>query len=91
MISDEIIKKSIITTDELSNSVIASKLISLNNSTIVVDQLKVTLRSIVKAIDIELKNCRQYLDLTHPALITLKLNNKQEFEKQIIKYTKLYK
>lgn len=81
-ISDELIKKNFCTAEEVANSTIGSRLISLNNSKIVLGQFKTLLEIESNAAELELNNIKDYLDVIKPSLYLLKQQNFKDFKEQ---------
>lgn len=81
-ISDELIKKNFCTAEEVANSTIGSRLISLNNSKIVLGQFKALLEIESNAAELELNNIKDYLDVVKPSLYLLKQQNFKDFKEQ---------
>lgn len=77
-IADEIKNKQIVPDEVIDGSVIASRVISLNNSISVLNQFKTLIQLEIQARDLELNNLKDYLDVLKPSLSLLE---RQDFKK----------
>lgn len=74
--------KEIASSDFVANSVLSSRVISLNNSKIVLEQFKQLLALEINGKDIELNNLKNYLHILKPSLCTLQLRDFKAFKEQ---------
>lgn len=81
-ISDELVVKNITTNDVVGSSIIASRLISLNNSITVLDQFKQLINVELHSKELELNNLKNYLNVLKPSLFLLKQQNFSSFKEQ---------
>lgn len=79
-IADEIKSKQIVPDDIISSSVIASRVISLNNSISVLNQFKTLIQIEIQAKEIELNNLKDYLDVLKPSLSLLERQDIKKFK-----------
>lgn len=81
-IVDELKDKQLMTTDEIANSTICSRIVSLNSSTQVLNQFKSLIQIEQKTLEQELDNLKNYLNILKPSLDLLKHQKFDEFKKQ---------
>ena len=81
-IVDELKDKQLMSADEIANSTIGSRILSLSSSTQVLNQFKSLIQIEQNALEQELDNLKNYLNILNPSLDLLKHQNNDEFKKQ---------
>ena len=80
--------KNVVPESELENSLIVSRIVSLDNSKTVYNQFLLLLELETKTIETELENTKNYLDILKPSLDLLQKQDFKEFKEQFKKLIK---
>lgn len=81
-IHTEVSNNNIADAETIEHSILINRITSLHNSTLVLDQFKQLLEIELQARQIELNNCKEYLDILKPSLYLLQQQNFGDFKKQ---------
>lgn len=87
-ISQELKQKELMTDEQIANSTVGSRILSLSSSTQVLAQFKLLIEIEQKALEQELDNLKNYLNTLKPSLDLLRHQNNDEFLKQFKKLVK---
>ena len=82
LLTTELVERRMFTIDDIARSVIATRIISIKNSTIVAKQLHQLIEQKISTLQSELDNITNYLNVLKVALDILFYSNKDEFTSQ---------
>lgn len=85
---NEIQNNSMMTDSSLQNTPLPSRLIQLNASMLVSNQLLGTIDILLNSLNEEQELFKNFLNILYPSFITLLSNNKEEFNKKVIEFIK---
>lgn len=88
LLTTEIIERSIFTTAQISQSTLATRVVSINNSTTVATQLEQLVTIQRQALNDENENINNYLNVAKPAFDMLLINDRLQFTQQFKNFLK---